>query len=92
MPMWRLIASHLYRPARETEATYSSSPFLKESFKFESNVEQIFEKNIYDPLVEGILSRARKVKVIQTGSIHAYLAYIFGTLVILFIYMIAGGS
>ena len=83
---------NLYRPAREIEATYSSSPFLKESFKFESNVEQIFEKNIYDPLVEGILSRARKVKVIQTGSIHAYLAYIFGTLVILFIYMIAGGS
>jgi len=82
---------NLYRPEREIEATYSSTPFLKESFKFESRVEQIFEENIYKPMVESILSRSRKIKAIQTGSIHAYLAYIFGTLVILFIYVIVGG-
>ncbi|MDL5502700.1 MAG: hypothetical protein QSU88_05735, partial [Candidatus Methanoperedens sp.] len=33
----------LYRPSIETEATYSS-PYLKESFRFESRIEQVFER------------------------------------------------
>ena len=36
--------------------------------------------------------KSRKAKLIQTGSIHAYLGYIFGTLVILFMFVIAGGN
>jgi hydrogenase-4 component B len=81
----------LYRPAREMEVTYSSR-YLKESFKFKSGIEQVFEKNIYTPVVDFVMAVSRKAKVIQTGSIHAYLGYIFGILVILFMFVIAGGS
>ncbi|MDD5473097.1 MAG: hydrogenase 4 subunit B [Candidatus Methanoperedens sp.] len=83
---------NLYRPVTETKATYSPSPFLKESFKFESRIEQVFEQYIYNPVVDVVLAKSRRAKVIQTGSIHAYLSYIFGTLVILFMFVIAGGS
>ncbi|VVB93766.1 F(420)H(2) dehydrogenase subunit L [uncultured archaeon] len=83
---------NLYRPARQTEATYSASPFLKESFRFESRIEQAFEQYIYNPVVGFVMAKSRRVKVVQTGSIHAYLSYIFGTLVILFMFVIAGGS
>ncbi|MFA4956071.1 MAG: hydrogenase 4 subunit B [Candidatus Methanoperedens sp.] len=83
---------NLYRPARETEATYSTSPFLKESFKFESNIEQVIEQYLYEPVVDFVLTRSRKLLIIRTGSIHTYLSYIFGVLVILFMYVIAGGS
>jgi len=82
---------NLYRPARETEATYSTSPYLKESFKFESRIEQVIEQYLYEPVLDFVITRSRKVKLIQTGSIHAYLGYIFGTLVILFMFVIAGG-
>lgn len=81
----------LYRPARETEATYSS-PYLKESFKFESRIEQVFEQYLYNPAVDFVMVKSRKAKLIQTGSIHAYLGYIFGILIILFIFVIAGGD
>jgi len=82
----------LYRPARQTEATYSASPFLKESFRFDSRIEQVFEEYIYNPVVGFVTAKSQSAKVVQTGSIHAYLSYIFGTLVILFMFVIAGGS
>lgn len=81
----------LYRPAREMEVTYSSQ-YLKESFKFKSGIIQLFEENLYIPVVDFVMAMSRKAKVIQTGSIHAYLGYIFGILVILFMFIIAGGS
>ena len=81
----------VYRPAREMEVTYSS-PFLKESFKFESRIEQVFEQYLYNPVVDFVMVKSRKAKLIQTGSIHAYLGYIFGILIILFIFVIAGGN
>jgi len=83
---------NLYRPARETEATYSTSPYLKESFKFESKIEQVIERYLYEPVVDFVITRSRKLLIIRTGSIHTYLGYIFGTLVILFMFVIAGGS
>jgi hydrogenase-4 component B len=83
---------NLFRPVRETEVTYSGSLYHKESERFEMKIEQVFEQYIYIPVVDFVLTKSRKMKNIQTGSIHAYLAYIFGTLIILFVYVIAGGS
>jgi hydrogenase-4 component B len=83
---------NLYRPAREIDVTYSTSPLLKESFKFESRIEQVIEQYLYEPVVDFVIIRSRKAKMIQTGSIHAYLGYIFGTLVILFLFVIVEGN
>jgi hydrogenase-4 component B len=83
---------NMYRPAREIDVTYSTSPLLKEAFKFEFRIEQVIEQYLYEPVVDFVITRSRKIKMIQTGSIHAYLGYIFGTLVILFMFVIAGGS
>jgi hydrogenase-4 component B len=82
----------LYRPAREIDVTYSMSPLLKESFKFETRIEQVIEQYLYQPVVDFVITRSRKLLKIRTGSIHTYLSYIFGTLVILFMYVIAGGN
>ena len=83
---------NLYRPGDETQATYSTSTFIKASFKFESSIAQLFELYLYNPVISFVLSRSRKFKIIQTGSIHAYLAYIFVTLIILFMIVITGGT
>jgi len=88
----RMWLGNIYRPRREIQVTYSGSPYFKQRIFFESQVEQIFERYIYLHVISFVLKVSRALKVIQTGSIHAYLAYIFGTLVILFIYVIAGGS
>jgi hydrogenase-4 component B len=83
---------NIFRPVRELRASYTVSPLIKESFKFEVHIEQIFERYIYSPVSDAILGRSRNIKRIQTGSIHAYLSYIFGTMVILMLYIILGGS
>ena len=83
---------NIFRPMRELRASYTVSPLIKESFKFEVHIEPIFERYIYSPATDMILGRSRTIKHIQTGSIHAYLAYIFGTMVILMLYIIIGGS
>ena len=83
---------NIFRPVRELRASYTVSPLIKESFKFEVRVEQIFERYLYSPVVDVMLGKSRNIKRIQTGSIHAYLSYIFGTMVILMLYIILGGS
>ncbi|MDP3104307.1 MAG: proton-conducting transporter membrane subunit, partial [Candidatus Methanoperedens sp.] len=83
---------NIFRPERELRASYTVSPLIKESINFELHIEQIFERYIYLPVTDIIVGRSRTIKFIQTGSIHAYLAYIFGTMVILMLYIILGGN
>ena len=41
---------------------------------------------LYDPLKEWIFRLSRRMLAIQAGSIHAYLAYIFVTLILLLLF------
>ncbi|MBN1134640.1 MAG: hydrogenase 4 subunit B [Methanosarcinaceae archaeon] len=82
---------NIYRPHREIYTTYANSHFFKTSFKFESHIEDVFEQYLYNPFIELTLAISRSFRVIQTGSIHAYLAYIFAVLMILLISIITGG-
>jgi hydrogenase-4 component B len=54
--------------------------------RFESGIEATFEKRLYDPLKEWIFRLSRRMLAIQAGSIHAYLAYIFITLILLLLF------
>ena len=79
----RMIFSALYRPRREIEAEYEVSPYYPKAIHFESEIEPAFEKHLYDPIKDRILALAKRMRAVQAGSIHAYLAYIFITLIIL---------
>ncbi len=82
---------NIYRPHREIHTTYAGSPYFKERFAFESEIEPIFEKYLYSPVAWIVLALSRVLRVIQTGSIHLYLLYILITLVIALIYVGSGG-
>jgi hydrogenase-4 component B len=82
----RLIFSAFYRPHREIRPEYNVSPYYPSAIRFESAIEPTFEKHIYVPLKDWVFARARKMRAIQAGSIHAYLAYIFVTLVLLLLF------
>ena len=57
------------------------SPYYPSAIRFESEIEPAFETHVYGPLREWIFGVARRMRAIQAGSIHAYLAYIFVTLI-----------
>jgi hydrogenase-4 component B len=86
----RMIFSALYRPRREIQAEYEVSPYYPTAIRFESGIESAFEKRFYDPLQRWILRLATRMRGIQAGSIHAYLAYIFVTLLLLLLFGVRG--
>ena len=43
----------------------------------------MFQTYLYDPVVAFVSAMADRLRIIQAGSLHLYLAYIFVTLVVL---------
>ena len=82
----RMIFSVLYQPRREIQQVFDVSPYFPKEIRFESEIEPTFEKRLYVPLQEFIFRLSSRMRTIQAGSIHAYLAYIFVTLVLLLLF------
>ena len=86
----RMIFAALFRPRREIAAEYEVSPYYPTSIRFESEIQPAFETHFYDPLRQAILSAASRVRRVQAGSIHLYLAYVFITLILLLLFGVRG--
>jgi len=82
----RLIFSAFYRPRREIRPEYDVSPYYPSAIRFESGIEPTFEKHVYGPLKDWVFALSRRMRAIQAGSIHAYLAYIFVALILLLLF------
>ncbi len=83
------IFSTIYQPTikLETEFLQESRYFAKQR-KFEFHIEPVFEKYLYDPVVHVFMRIADRLRILQAGSLHLYLAYIFVTLVILLLFAV----
>ena len=81
-----MIFAALYKPKREIRAVFDVSPYYPKAVRFESEIEQTFERRFYEPLWQAILSVSSRMRRIQAGSIHAYLAYIFIALLALLLF------
>jgi hydrogenase-4 component B len=84
----RMIFSVLYQPRRDIQQVFDVSPYFPKEIRFESEIEPSFEKRLYAPLQEFIFRLSSRMRTIQAGSIHAYLAYIFVTLVLLLLFAV----
>jgi len=82
----RMIFKALFRPRRETQREYDFSPYFATNIRFESHIEEVFVQRLYRPLRISIVRVSRKIRALQAGSIHAYLLYIFITLLLLLIF------
>lgn len=80
-----MIFSGIYRPSKELVAKPTASPYIRKDMTYSDRTEQLFEKYLYSPVAGFAVRAARRLSFIQTGSIQAYLAYIFITLVLLLI-------
>jgi hydrogenase-4 component B len=79
------VFSYIYRPKPEVKTESTSSPYVKKKVSYAFVVVPVFEQYLYRPIVTFMVRVARWVSKIQAGSIQAYLAYIFVTLVFLLI-------
>lgn len=82
------VFSMIYRPTvkLETEMLEESSYFAKR-MRFETHIEPVFQNYLYDPVVRILQGLAARLRVIQSGSLHVYLLYIFLTLLVLLLWV-----
>ncbi|MDP9324700.1 MAG: hypothetical protein M3P13_13775 [Acidobacteriota bacterium] len=71
-----MIFRAVYRPTREVETLAEVSPYFPQEVRYRSKIEPTFERYVYGPLVRVVMGTARGMKVLQAGSLHAYLAYV----------------
>jgi hydrogenase-4 component B len=84
----RQVFSMIYRPTVkiETEMLEESRYFAKRT-RFELSLEPTFQKHLYDPVVRLFNLAAQRLRVVQAGSLHLYLSYIFITLLVLLLWV-----
>jgi hydrogenase-4 component B len=82
-----MIFDAVYRPTREVEALAKVSPYFPEEVRYHAEIEPTFERYLYGPLTRGIVRVARGMKVLQAGSLHAYLAYTIALVVSLVVFV-----
>jgi hydrogenase-4 component B len=83
----RFVFSSVYRPDRKIDRLPADQPYFPTSVSYRSVRTTSYEKAIYRPFVELILSAANQLRRMQTGNIQVYLLYIFLTLVALLAFL-----
>lgn len=82
----RMIFSAVFRPRREIQPQFEASPYFPSEIRFESGVSPAPGASFHTAAQEFLLRLAMRTRQIQAGSLHAYLAYIFVTLILLLLF------
>jgi hydrogenase-4 component B len=82
-----MIFRAVYRPTREVEALTEVSPYFPREVRYRAEIEPTFERYVYGPLVHGVLRLAAGMRVLQAGSLHAYLGYVIALVVSLMLFV-----
>ena len=65
----------IYRPTREV-STVETAPYFASEVRYRSQMDAPFERHVYGPATRAVVAAAGRLRVIQAGSLHAYLAYV----------------
>ena len=65
----------IYRPTREV-STVETAPYFASEVRYRSQIGAPFERLVYEPAARAVLAAAGRLRIIQAGSLHAYLAYV----------------
>jgi hydrogenase-4 component B len=82
-----MIFRSVYRPTREVETLAEVSPYFPHEVRYRARIEPTFERYVYGPLLRAVLRVADGMKVLQAGSLHAYLAYVLVLGVLLLLWL-----
>lgn len=83
----RFVFTGVYRPDRRVERLPAEEPYFPQSISYRSVRTTSFERALYRPFVDSVVSVAHGLRRMQTGNIQSYLLYIFVALVLLLGYL-----
>jgi hydrogenase-4 component B len=82
-PIKRVFSS-IYQPTVKLETEFlEESRYFAKRRRFEFHIEPVFQTYFYDPVIAFMSGLADRMRIVQGGSLHLYLAYMFVTLVVL---------
>jgi len=83
------VFSTIYQPTVKLETEFlEESRYFAKRRRFEFHIEPVFQKYLYDPAVHAFMRLADRLRILQAGSLHLYLAYIFVVLVFLLLFAV----
>jgi hydrogenase-4 component B len=83
------VFSTIYQPTVKLETEFlEESRYFAKRRRFDLLIEPIFEKYLYDPVVNVFVGIADRLHILQAGNLHLYLVYIFVTLVVLLLFAV----
>lgn len=85
-PLRRVFAM-VYRPDRTVEVLPAGQQYFSTSISYRSVRTTSFEKALYRPAVEAIVSAGHRMRRLQTGNIQVYLLYLFLALIGVLVFM-----
>ena len=78
------VFSTIYQPTVKLETEFlDESRYFAKRRRFEFRIEPMFQKYLYDPVITFMSGLADRLRIVQGGSLHLYLTYMFVTLVVL---------
>jgi len=83
----RFVFARAYRPDRTVETLPADQPYFPVSISYRSVRTTSYERVLYRPFVEWVVSLAHRLRRLQTGNIQIYLLYIFLALVSLLTFL-----
>jgi hydrogenase-4 component B len=82
-PLRRVFAA-LYRPSEDLSIDFHpQSRYFVQSIDYQTRILPWFERYLYAPVLAWVRVWAARARAVQSGSVHAYLSYLVGALVIL---------
>jgi hydrogenase-4 component B len=83
----RFVFAWVYRPDRKIEQIPADQPYFPVSISYRSVRTTSYERALYRPIVEIVVSLAHRLRRLQTGNVQVYLLYIFLALVSLLTFL-----
>jgi hydrogenase-4 component B len=83
---FRIAFSFFLQPYRKTEQIKESHYHVK-TMRYEVHTTPVIRRYVYGSALQLVLSSAKRLRRLQTGSLHIYIAYIFVTLVLLILFL-----
>ena len=78
--------AEVYRPTEDLSIDFHpASKYFVQSIEYRSGIHPWFERHLYAPAMRLIRVIARRVRRLQAGSLHLYLAYMTLALLVLLV-------
>jgi len=89
----RRIFSAIYRPSEDvTMDHHPESRYFVQAIAYRASIVPWFERYLYEPALAWVRRWGWRARSVQSGSVHAYLAYVVGALVLLLGVLLVTGA